>query len=1141
MKLLTTLFICLLLFVSAIPGAWAQATAQLSGTVRDQSGAVLPGVEITATQTETGVARMTVSNETGSYTLVNLPLGPYRLEAALPGFRSFVQTGIVLQVGSNPTMNIELAVGEVSESVEVQANASLVETRNLGVGQVMETTRIVELPLNGRNASELLLLNGGAVQVSPSEGGGMTYPGRIMVSSAGTLGTSTDTTLDGIRHVDTYDGLAMPLPFPDALAEFKTEIGGQQAQQSQGATVSAVTKSGTNAFHGNLFEFHRNDLFNARSYFARSHGSLKRNQFGGTIGGPIVQNKVFFFAGYQGTTNRQDSADSRAFVPTAAMLAGDFTTFASAACSARPFTLKAPFVDNRIDPALFSPVAVRVAQRLPKADNPCGEVTYSQIKQDNEHQVLGRADYQASDKHTLFGRMVYMRFIKPASGEFTKDNALTLGDPRRVFQSMSYALGSTYLINPRTVNSLRLSVNRQTRNEKGPDYFGLSEFGSNIYDGYQPHKSAMTVTSAFNLGEGAVWHFGTLQAQLSDDVSVTHGTHQIGLGGRISHARNRIVLTLGSTANFSFNGQTFGAGLADFLMGRPSIVSQATGMYLAETMNTLSIYGQDTWQVTPRLTASVGLRWEPMLPHVDTMRPVPYVGNFSHDRFLQGIRSNVFVNAPPGLVFPGDPEFQQETSGLGSPSPKANLWNTYWNTFSPRIGLAWDVQGNGRTSLRASYGLAFEPYPGNTRLGTQTTMVPYGALQRVIDPAGGLEDPWRTLPGGTIHPLRVTSTMQFPSGTEFMPEKGDLTPTYVQSWNLSIQREIVREMLLSVSYMGTTMVHLQTAFPLNLAVFVPGVGDATGRCFLNGKVTHFTVIPGAACSTAANTQVRRQLSFEKPEFANEFGRLAIRDNPGVQHYHGMLISVQRRPTRGLTLSANYTLGHCYGDYVGRSSTGYGSSVVHTFQDPTDRRRDWGNCEIDQRHAFNLTGVAQTPQFANRTLKMLASGWRFSSIYRRNSAGSLFGSNRSSGLKTITLGPPATAQFSSAGDIDRCLCDVANQRPNLVKPDEIYLDKSARPGTQWLNPAAFALPEPGTLGNLGRATIKLPPFWQFDASLARVFQFRENQNIEFRFEAYNVLNSFRPAEIDLAFTSAQFGKIRTALDPRIMQFALKYSF
>jgi len=255
----------------------------------------------------------------------------------------------------------------------------------------------------------------------------------------------------------------------------------------------------------------------------------------------------------------------------------------------------------------------------------------------------------------------------------------------------------------------------------------------------------------------------------------------------------------------------------------------------------------------------------------------------------------------------------------------------------------------------------------------------------------------------------------------------------------------------------------------------------------------------------------------------------------------MLISVQHRAGQRLNLNGNYTLSHCTGDYSSRANSGYGASVVHTLQDPNDRHRDYGNCEIDQRHNFNLTGVVETPPFANHTLTMLAAGWRFSSIYRLNSAGNIYGTNRSTGLKTVTLGPAATAQTLGGADQDRCLCDIANQRPNLVLPDGIYLDKSGRPGTQWLNPAAFAIPAAGTLGNLGRANIRLPAYWQFDVALTRAFRVREGQTVEFRVEAYNLLNKFRPGEISTDITSAQFGKILSALDPRIMQFALKYAF
>src|SRR5213594_1872464 len=516
--LLLSFFIVLM----ACGNVWAQATAQISGAVQDQSGAVLPGVEVTATQTETGVRRTTVTNETGTYVLPNLPLGSYRLETALPGFRTFVQTGIVLQVNSNPAIKIVLQVGQVAETVEVQANAGLVETRSVSVGQVMETARIVELPLNGRNAQELVLLGGAAQQVSPA--GGYSFGGtRLAIATAGSIGTGTDYTLDGIRHIDPYDSLALPLPFPDALAEFKTEIGGQSASQARGSQVSAVTKSGTNAFHGDLFEFVRNDLFNARSYFAITGSTLKRNQFGGTVGGPILKNKLFFFGGYQGTTLRQDPASSQAFVPTQSMRAGDFTDFASAACNSRgAVTLKSPFVNNTIDPKLFDPVAVKLVSYLPKTNNQCGEILYGQRNPIDDHQWVSRIDYQASPKHSVFGRVLasYEDNLIPAGQE----NILSAG-PNRYDRSYAITIGSTYLLSSSTVNAFRVSYSKVTQNQYTPNYgFTASSLGSKVYD-YLPNVMGINITSGFLL-TGNPRRIAANLYQLADDVSLTRGTHQ---------------------------------------------------------------------------------------------------------------------------------------------------------------------------------------------------------------------------------------------------------------------------------------------------------------------------------------------------------------------------------------------------------------------------------------------------------------------------------------------------------------------------------------------------------------------------------------------------------------------------------------
>ncbi len=1126
--------------ITTCGSAWAQATAQISGVVQDQSGAVLPGAEVTATQTDTGVTRMSITNETGSYALPNLPIGPYRLEVSLPGFRAFVQSGIILQVNSNPTINVQLQVGQVSEQVEIQANAALVETRTLSVGQVMETARILELPLNGRNAQELLLLQGGAAQSNPEAGGGVSFPNRLMISSAGALSISTEYTLDGIRHVDSHDGYPLPLPFPDALAEFKTEIGGLSAQQGRGSQVSAVTKSGTNDFHGDLFEFVRNDLFNARSYFATKGSTLKRNQYGGTVGGAVIKNELFFFGGYQGTTLRQDPSDTRQFVPTAAMLAGDFTAFTAPACNAgRQITLRAPFVNNRIDPAVLDPVALKITSRLPTTNDPCGQITFPAKTIQNERQLVSKIDYQSSARHSLFGRFLYTAVDNPSSFQFTPNipmNANNYGEAR----SYAFTAGSTYLISSTTVNAFRLAFTRTRQTTTSPPYFDLTELGSKVYSGYTPHISKVTVTSGFTLPGAARRNFPNDFYQLANDVSMTRGTHQFGFGGRVAHARANVALGTNEPPIFNFNGSVTGLGLADFLAGKPSDFTQGTSLDIFTRTKYFSLYAQDTWQVKPRLSISYGLRWAPILPQQDVHRPVPYVLNWDFNRYQQGVRSSVFVNAPPGLLFPGDAGFVQKNNGANAAKPRADLWNPYWKDFAPRLGLAWDVEGNGRTSLRASYGISYEDYPTNYRQGTFSAEGPYGSLIRLLAPAGGLDDPWRDISGGNPFPVQIGKNMTFVPQGDYEPHNPDLTPTYTQSWNLSIQREVVPGTLVSISYLGTEIVHTQSATPLNQSIYVPGVGDANGNCFLNGKITDFKVNPGSPCSTAGNTQDRRKLTFLNPVLGKEIGRLGLIVNGGTQSYNGMLISVQRRASRGITVNGNYTWSHCIGDYLGRSNDGHGTSVDQTYLDPNNRRKDRGNCEVDQRNIFNLSGVAETPKFANRTLSMVGTGWRLSGIYRVQTAGSIISGNNSSGLRTVTLGGASVAQSTSGSGVDRCLCDLSNQRPNQLMTN-VYLDMSGRPNTQWLNPAAFGQPDLGTLGNMGRAVLRLPTAWQFDVSVSRVFRFRERHSVEFRAEAYNVLNSFRPGDIDTNLSSANFGKIRTAQDPRIMQFALKYLF
>ena len=1136
----------IVLFISLIAcaGVWAQATAQISGTARDQSGAVLPGVEVKVTQTETGIARTAVTNEAGSYVLPNLVLGPYRLEAALPGFRTYVQSGIVLQVNASPVINIVLEVGQVAEQVEVQANAALVDTRNSTVGSVIENERVLELPLNGRNVTDLIVLAGGAVDQSTGSqsinvmaigGASGTSP---VLSIAGGASWGSGYSLDGANHVNYMTGTTMNMPFPDAMQEFKVETSGVNAQHGNSSAVSAVTKSGTNQFHGDLFEFLRNDLFNARYYFATKPGTYKRNQFGGTAGGPIVQNKLFFFAGYQGTTIRQDPQDLRTFIPTAKMLAGDWTDVTSPACNvSKQINLRLPFVDNKINPALYSKPALFVvnyqgAKPFPTTENPCGEVTYGNRTAENDGIYVGKIDYQQSAKHSLFGRVLLTSAVVPNPWDYNTNLLQDTG--YRSGLASSYTFGSTYLVSTNVVQAFRLSVNRTANryyNVKPGQLFNWCDAGVKIYCAPEITRPIMnTIVGGFNLTSGFLsgHRYIATMYSMDDDVSVVRGTHQMSFGISLGHGRQGNLAPYVSAHQFQFNGSATGLGLADFMLGRPSQL--ITGRTNPHHVNgsSLGLYAVDTWRVMLKLTLNYGLRWQPSLPP-----NVEDIYNFDYGRFQQGIKSSVFVNAPAGLYYRGDPGFPD------------NGINARWAQFGPNVGLAWDVNGNGTMSVRASYGFSYVPVPGDFRERYSGTG-PWGGRVTLSSPIGGLVDPYSGVRGGDIFPYEVNKDAPFPPYGWVYSQPYDIPTPYQQTWTLSIQRQIGRDWLVSGSYLGSNMIHLWGNQSLNPAAYI---FNGTNTCTLPNGVTITGPPPvpndptsGHQCSTLGNTDVRRVFGFQRPADAANLGYVAIADAGGIQRYNGLLLSAERR-AKGVTFNTNYTWSHCIGPYV----TLYDARALwpyETYTNPNNRDADRGNCDSDRRHIFNLTSVAETRQFSNPTMRRVATGWRLSGIYRVSSGWPVNGGVAGGGGSGIEAGS------------DRALTGINHQRVNQVMANA-YRDRSGRPLSLWINPGAFTMPDVGTVGNVGRNSLTGPGTWSFDVGLSRAFPFRESQRLEFRAEAYNVLNSFRPGcssgttgavggscpvgGVNAVFTSNVFGQIRNSLDPRIMQFALKYFF
>jgi hypothetical protein len=1096
-----------LVVVSFASVALAQGTAQITGTVKDSSGGVLPGANVTATQTDTGFKREAVSDADGAFSLPGIPIGPYRLEVALQGFRTSIQTGIVLQVNSNPSVPVVLELGTVQEAITVTANTQTVETRNLGIGQVMDNKRIVELPLNGRNPADLLALLPAAVPqpqnnaTSRSMGGSN---GGQAYSLAGGLSFGVSWVLDGATHNNPYDNLNLPLPFPDALQEFRAETSAMTAQNGMhsGGAVNAVTKSGTNSFRGDVFEFFRHHSMNATDPFAtrnpdgsRKDDGLKRNQYGVTIGGPIKTDSLFFFYGYQGTNTNVNPTDNRAFVPTTAMLGGDFTAFASPACNAGvQRNLGAPYVGNRVDPAQFSRAALNIVSRLPTTNDPCGLVQYGLPSETNEWQNVAKVDFTMSDKHSLFGRYIATSQFTPPpfSLEAAQQNLLVTRIGGRDNLAQTFTLGENYVINSGTLNAIRFAYNNTDINRTSTDFFSAPEVGINTYS-YMPHYMLLNVTGGFQLGGGteSMSTFDTPTWQISDDLTLVRGSHQFGFGGSYASWRSLSSANVRSPGQFSVDGTITGLGLADFMLGRLGTngLVQAAPNTLDMEGKSVGLYAMDTWRVGPRVTLNYGLRWEPFFPQ-QLVNGAVY--QFDLGRFRAGTKSTVFPNGPAGLTFPGDAGFPSQAGML-----------TDWNNLGPRVGIAWDPTGSGRTSVRAAYGKAYEFVNAQFHLNTSVAP-PWGSEIRLNNPPGGLDNPFLGSPGGqtNIFPVTFDQNAPFSLNGPFLALTNDLVATNVHSFNVTLERQLTGRWFASVAYVGTRTNNIWESKPLNNALFIP--------------------VPGTgAAPSVANTNNRRPLNLIDPSNGRFFAQLEQYVSDGSQAYDGLLLSV-RGGTRLATFNANYALSNCFGSPDG--SGGGTTNVSVGYNIPDNPSFDDGNCTADRLHNFSMTASVQSPRVGNAALRTAFSDWRLVGGFR------------------ATTGPWLTV--STGADI-ALNGQAGTQRANQVLADP-YADRSINPlnnGMRFLNPAAFAQPTAGTLGTTQpRNGIRGMGTRNLDMSLTRVIRLTGFQAIEVRIDAFNALNWFQWGQPATALNNtATFGQITTAGAPRVMQLGIKYQF
>ena len=1089
-----------LLLTSSV--AWAQATGQINGRVTDESSAAMPGATVTVTQTDTAFTRTVVADGTGNYVLPNLPIGPYRLEVSLQGFRSYIQTGLVLQVDASPTINAVLAVGALEESVTVEAAAPLVDTVSAGLSDVVQNEEVLALPLNGRNVADLIALAGGAVQTGSAATRAMT--GGVAYAVAGGQQYGVAYQLDGATHNNPQDNLNLPFPFPDALQEFSVSTSGLSANQGMhaGAAVNAVTKSGTNRYAGNLFEFLRDKRFNAKSPFAltgangkRQDDGLLRNQYGGTFGGPVLRDRMFFFGGYQGTRVRLTPASNIAYVPTPAMLAGDFTGLASPACnSGRQVALRAPFVNNRVDPALLSKAALNVIGRLPATSpDPCGKITYSDSDDEDAWQGVSRLDYQMSSNHSMFGR--YMATVHKEDPAYrVTGNLLNTSNPGGDKTAQSLALGDTMIFGSNTVHSLRFAFNRTAITRSQEPFFDAKALGIDFYS-YMPNEMVLTILDGFNVGGGTstTAKYDTNSYQLTQDLTMVRGSHQLAVGANLAYWKSLQTSHQRSGGNWSFDGSITGLGLADFMLGRLAQLEHGGPGGANMTQLYMGLFAQDAWRATNRVTVNAGLRWEPFLgQHLINGE----VSNFSLEKFRAGTKSTVFLNAPPGFSYPGDPGFPEGTSGI----------NKQWWNFSPRLGVAWDVTGDGRTAVRSSYSLAYD-FPIGEYHTINVTSPPFGNRVLLANPPGGFDNPYGHI-GGNPHPIVTSPTTVFPIDGIFGVLDPDINSPRVQTWNLSVERQLAEDWSASAAYLGSYSDRLWGLKALN-----PGRYMGTGPCTLNTP-TGPRAFP--VCTTGATLSFRRELYLENPQASAAIGALDGHTDEGTQTYRGLKVAVRRRAANGLSINANYTLGRCWGV---ATPTGF-SQISQGYNKPDDPDYDRGHCPQDRTHLANIQMGYVTPQLTNAIARVLASDWRLSGVVSMRSG---------QWLNIVVSGDPAGTGIHR---------QATGQRPNRVS-DDVYGVKTL---DSYLNRAAFVAPAPGEFGDEIFRNVEGPGFWEINLAVSRLLNFTGTQNVELRVEAFNLLNNFNWGDPQVNHSSPLFGRITTqAGAPRVIQFGVKYSF
>ncbi len=1049
------------------PAVAQTTTGAITGVVRDTGGGVIHGVTVKAIHSATATEYTTVSDEAGLYALRGLAPGTYTVVGELSGFQTFKHPDVLVRVNEDIRLDVAMQVGAITETVTVSGQARTVDTVSGTLKTVVDQERIERLPLNGRNPTQLMQLVAGVLPDRSDLTSGATYPGVRPVSSSGARGNATNYVLDGGSNNDHYSNAPNPMPNPDALQEFSVQTNSFSAEYGRnvGAIVNAVTRAGTNEYHGLGFGYFRHYKFNANNFFTPGvDDGLKRSQYGGTFGGPIARNRTFFFGSYQGTNEKRRPTQRSSLVPSAAMRAGDFSAIPRAVRN--PFTGQ-PFPNNQVPTSLFSPAAVKIVDEWLPLPNPVGNdnpltLRFPQPMEASDHQYLGRVDHTFTDNHRAYGRFWVSRASTPPVLE--TGNILTSAFGR-TWQNTVAAFNDTYLLGPNLLNNLVVTFNRtNNRNFQiyPPDY---STLGINVYNDSTP-QWVFNVSGYFGINSGDTNTFLRNEFQFVDTVRWTKGRHEVAAGVDYSYGQGDIVNNFRANGRFTFsNAAPFsGDALVDFFLGKFSSFEQAIGEYKNTRMHFFATFIQDTFRVNRQLTLNLGLRWDPFFPYTDVNNRLAC--------YRPGEKSQVYVNAPVGIVYPGDPA-----------CPDGG-YETSWSDFGPRVGVAYDPFGDGKSSVRAGYGMYYDR-PNTISTNSPANQGPFGtlvsfpgdAVNNMADPYAGRVNPF------PADPFNVPSDVQF-----FLPHSAfsydpNLQNGRLQSWNVTVEREILPTYLVRVGYAGSYGDRLAMGRELNPAIYAPG-------------------------ATTATTQQRRPLF-------PAFNTITSIESTGRSTYHSLQLTLDKRLSKGFSVLSSYTLSKNM-DHAGEAKQ---TGVTQT--NPFDLEFDWGPSNADRRHRFVSSFLWQVPgAFSNPIASGALSGWSLTGIVALQTGVGL----------SVTSG------------VDNARSGTGGQRADISGDPDLPDDRTNQEKIlSWFNTSVYSPNALGTFGNAGRNHLRGPGSKNVDLGLHKTFATGGDTRIQVRIEAFNVFNWTNLGNPNTSQNSSNFGRITSAASSRVMQGALRVSF